>query len=110
MHLAGLDFALHQPNPRGLAWWQEAAGRVTPYVTAQQTTILESELAFQAQLAASPACAALPRGPIHADLFRDNVMFEGERLTGFFDFYFAGGLWLGGFRAGGKRRRGKGGA
>jgi hypothetical protein len=32
--------------------------------------------------------AALPRGPIHADLFRDNVMFDGEELTGFFDFYF----------------------
>jgi homoserine kinase type II len=37
----------------------------------------------------------LPRGPIHADLFRNNVMFDGDRLTGFFDFYFAGcDTWL----------------
>lgn len=90
MHLAGQDFAMQQANPRGLAWWQETAGRVKPYVTVAQQALLQSELSFQAQLAASPACAALPRGPIHADLFRDNVMFEGERLTGFFDFYFAG--------------------
>jgi homoserine kinase type II len=37
----------------------------------------------------------MPRGPVHADLFRNNVMFAGERLTGFFDFYFAGcDTWL----------------
>ena len=45
------------------------------------------------------AYAALPRGAVHADLFRDNVMFDGKpdapRLTGFFDFYFAGvDTWL----------------
>jgi homoserine kinase type II len=47
-------------------------------------------MAFQNHTAASSAYQALPRGPVHADLFRDNVMFEGETLTGFFDFYFAG--------------------
>jgi homoserine kinase type II len=67
---------------------------VRPHVTAAEAALLDDELAYQRALAASPAYAALPRGPIHADLFRDNVMFEGltghEKLTGFFDFYFAG--------------------
>ncbi|MGC3004758.1 aminoglycoside phosphotransferase family protein, partial [Streptomyces sp. G35A] len=57
---------------------------------AEPAALLQSELAYQNHVAASSAYAALPRGPIHADLFRDNVMFEGEELTGLFDFYFAG--------------------
>jgi homoserine kinase type II len=51
---------------------------------------MRDELVFQQHLAAAPAYAALPRGPIHGDLFRDNVMFEGKTLAGVFDFYFAG--------------------
>jgi homoserine kinase type II len=95
MHEAGCDFALSQPNLRGLPWWIETVPQVLPHVGLAERELLESELVYQRQLAASPACAALPRGPIHADLFRDNVMFEPgdrghERLCGFFDFYFAG--------------------
>jgi homoserine kinase type II len=90
MHLAGLDFALQQPNLRGLAWWRETAPLVLPHLTPEQRSLLEAELAFQVQLGASAAYATLPRGAIHADLFRDNVVFEDDRLTGFFDFYFAG--------------------
>jgi homoserine kinase type II len=68
---------------------------VLPYITPAQADLLRSELAFQHHVAASTAYAALPRGAIHADLFRDNVMFEDGRLTGFFDFYFAGvDTWL----------------
>ena len=90
MHLAGADFAERQPNLRGLAWWVETVPVVVPFVDAAQAQMLEDELAYQQQLAASAAYAGLPRGPIHADLFRDNVMFEGDALTGLFDFYFAG--------------------
>jgi homoserine kinase type II len=68
---------------------------VLPHVDPPQAALLRSELAFQNHVAASAAHAALPRGPIHADLFRDNVMFEDGALTGFFDFYFAGvDSWL----------------
>lgn len=90
MHLAGADFGMHQPNLRGLAWWEQTVPVVLPYLTAEQRELLTSELAYQQHLAASAHYASLARGPIHADLFRDNVMFEDDELTGFFDFYFAG--------------------
>ncbi len=95
MHLAGRDFDRRQPNLRGLAWWNETVPVVLPHLDAGQAALLQSELAYQNHVAASSAYAALPRGPVHADLFRDNAMFDGEELTGFFDFYFAGvDTWL----------------
>ena len=95
MHLAGADFAMHQPNLRGATWWAETVPVVLPFLTPEQQALIETELAFALQVATSNACSALPRGAIHADLFRDNVMFEQDAaghdvLTGLFDFYFAG--------------------
>jgi homoserine kinase type II len=75
---------------RSLPWWNETVPVVLPYLEPAQASLLRGELAFQNHTANSAAYAALPRGPVHADLFRDNVMFDGEQLTGFFDFYFAG--------------------
>jgi homoserine kinase type II len=95
LHLAGRDYPRRQPNLRGLAWWNETVPAVLPSVDAAQAALLRSELAFQNHVAAGSAYAALPRGVIHADLFRDNALFEQNRLTGFFDFYFAGvDSWL----------------
>ena len=95
MHLAGRDFPMHQPNLRGLAWWNETVPVVLPFLDAGQAALIRGELAYQNHVAAGSDYAALPRGPVHADLFRDNVMFDEGRLTGFFDFYFAGDdTWL----------------
>ena len=100
MHLAGRDFSMQQPNLRGLDWWNETVPVVVPFVHAEQAGLLKSELAYQNHVATLSSYSALPRGPIHADLFRDNVMFEldasgAPSLTGFFDFYFAGvDSWL----------------
>ena len=90
MHLAGQDYPAHQPNLRGLSWWNETIPVVVPYLDPVQRELIESELAYQQTLAASSAYQGLPQGAIHADLFRDNVMFDGPALSGFFDFYFAG--------------------
>lgn len=95
MHLAARDFALHQPNLRGLDWWVETAPAVLPYLDEAEAALLRSEVAYQSEFAAGATYAQLARGPVHADLFRNNVMFEGERLSGCFDFYFAGvDTWL----------------
>ena len=95
MHLAGRDFDRYQPNLRGLDWWNDTAPAVMPHLGAAQAALLQGELAYQNHVAASSAYAALPRGPVHADLFRDNAMFDNGLLSGFFDFYFAGtDAWL----------------
>ncbi|RWA65478.1 homoserine kinase [Mesorhizobium sp.] len=90
MHVAGSDYPRHQVNPRGFEWWDKVAPVVSRCISDGQRSLLSSELAFQKQIAASPSYKQLPKGPVHADLFRDNVLFDGECLTGVLDFYFAG--------------------
>ena len=100
LHLAGRSYDRHQGNLRGLAWWESTLPVVLPHLTPDQASLIRGELAYQQHIAASSAYQALPVGPIHADLFRDNVMFvtpedAPAQLTGFFDFYFAGvDTWL----------------
>jgi homoserine kinase type II len=90
MHLAGQDYATHMPNPRGLAWWKWASAEVLRVLEAQDRTLpgtqlLGEELRFQSL----QRFEDLPRGAIHADLFRDNVLFDDGRIGGVIDFYFA---------------------
>jgi homoserine kinase type II len=98
-HLAARDFRLNQPNLRGLPWWRETAPKVTPFLDTAQAGLLARTLAEQERLAAEPIWQALPAGPSHCDLFRDNVLFAGTfdapQMGGFIDFYFAGcDTWL----------------
>ena len=59
---------------------------MSPFLDADRAALLRAELEFQAL----HRCDELPRGPVHADLFRDNVLFDGRRIGGVIDFYFAG--------------------
>jgi homoserine kinase type II len=94
LHDAALDYPAQQPNLRGLDWWAQAVPVVRPHVTPALARRLDDELAFQQRFHAAASTQSLPRGPVHADLFRDNALFDGPpdapRLSGVFDFYFAG--------------------
>ena len=110
MHLAGAGYERRQPNPRGLDWCTQTAAALVPHLDPARRELLDTELAYVRHAAASTAWSQLPAGPIHADLFRDNVMFEPstppqvealplpgtvDRLCGLVDFYFAGvDAWL----------------
>lgn len=85
LHLAGQSFGQHMDNPRGAAWRAEAAAAVSRFLPPEARALLHTEVAAQA---AFPA-PTLPRGVIHADLFRDNVLMDEGRVGGLIDFYFA---------------------
>jgi homoserine kinase type II len=87
LHVAGMDFPCALPNPCGAEWRQKTGEKLLPLLAADEHALLADELAQQALADFS----ALPSGIIHADLFRDNVLWdESGCLTGVLDFYFAG--------------------
>ena len=87
VHLAGRDFAPTRPdrldppaNRRILAQCGAALGQIDP--------ALPHAIGWADEVVARWP-ASLPRSIIHSDLFPDNVLMLGERVTGLIDFYFA---------------------
>lgn len=89
MHLAAADYPGTMANPRGLDWWRAVAPQLLRLVEPAQAELLRDELAAQQAFAGSAQDLALPRSAVHADLFRDNVLFDADRVGGVIDFWFA---------------------
>ncbi len=85
LHVQAAAFPQRRANGRGPRWWREAAESVQPRLDAEARALLRKELHFQSLF----RFADLPAGVIHADLFRHNVLFEGDTLSGVLDFYCA---------------------
>ena len=85
MHVAAAGYRSRLSNRRGPGWWRQAARAVRPFLSTEQNALIAAELKFQSGLAK----VRLPRGAIHGDLFCDNVLFEGVRVSGVIDFGFA---------------------
>ena len=89
-HLAVADFPGNTPNPRGLAWIESAMNALDSYLPNPVKELLHSEVHHQKAVAERHAYRMLPKGAVHADLFRDNALMQGDSLGGVIDFYFAG--------------------
>ncbi|MGH8672200.1 MAG: phosphotransferase, partial [Burkholderiales bacterium] len=91
MHLAGRTYAARLPNPRGPRWWRQTAEKVMSHLDSAQAQMLVEELRLQGLYRFED----VPRGVVHADLFRDNVLFDNDRISGVIDFYYAcDDVWL----------------
>ena len=85
MHLASLDFPAQRANDRGPDWRADVARVVAPHLDDEDRRLLKASI----EEFSEDGFAGLPSGVIHADLFRDNALFEAYRLTGLIDFYYA---------------------
>lgn len=87
-HLAAADFEGQRVDPVGPAARRALFDRCLTRAEGADLALLERMVPWVAADAPDPA-ASLPRGPIHADYFPDNLLFDGDAPSGLIDFYFA---------------------
>lgn len=85
LHRSGANFKTVRKNQMDLQWCAQVTDRVRPYLKVGDYTLMMAELEFQAGYSQ----VQLPQGLIHGDLFKDNVLFVDDKLTGILDFYNA---------------------
>lgn len=88
IHIAAADFPQQRANTMGLAAWRKLlgdCGERLAEIDAGLPDLVTRELAFLEAHWPDD----LPRSVIHADLFPDNVLMLGNRVSGLIDFYFA---------------------
>ena len=88
MHVSLAGFDGVRPNTLGPDGWRALLAKCGRDLDAIEPGLFDTiSTAADAVFAAWPA--DLPRSVIHADLFPDNVLMLGDRVTGLIDFYFA---------------------
>ncbi|WP_160285513.1 homoserine kinase [Pseudomonas knackmussii] len=92
LHLASREHVIERPSDRGLSWMLHQGEALSSHLAAAPRELLDSALEEIARLLAEQP--ELPRANLHADLFRDNVLFDGPHLAGVIDFYNACSGWM----------------
>jgi len=87
LHLDAAGFAVARANPVGPGAWRTLADRCATAALSEDRDILVGVEAALARLG-NPWAEDLPSGPIHADFFPDNVLFEDGAVSAVIDFYF----------------------
>jgi len=85
LHLAAADFEGRRVNDRGGAWRAGVLQKAADCLPAEDLGLIDA----LGTIADIESWQSVPQGVVHADLFRDNVLFAGEQLSGIIDFYYA---------------------
>lgn len=92
LHLAMQDFPGTRLNPVGPVQWRELADASATEAKGEDRAILDKVESALARLGSPwpdrPDADEPPQGAIHADYFPDNVLFDGDEVSGVIDFYF----------------------
>lgn len=83
LHIYGLHSDYRRENHKNLSGCRNVFESYKAQLTPNEIKQISSELTYQ-QTFESPK---LPFGVIHADLFRDNVLWEDNKISGILDFY-----------------------
>lgn len=86
IHCVTQSTALSKPNPRNLDWMLQQQQQLRPFLNTANGELLSQELSLYQQEIPK---LEIPRAVIHGDLFRDNALFDGDKLSGIIDFYNA---------------------
>ena len=90
MHSVGDGFPLSHNNLQGLPWAKMTLDTLLRELPAKEQLSVGDQALLREQIERyrklSEQNIELPVGPIHADLFRDNTLFEGEVLKAVIDF------------------------
>ena len=86
-HKAGRDFYLQRQAHRGVFWWRRESQHIADKLSDEDAQLLRTEVDLFDQLREQPW--NLPQGAIHGDLFYDNALFEGDKLSAILDIYNA---------------------
>ncbi len=84
-HLCGSDFLLEITNARGHVWAQKSLEKLKGLVNKNQLNLIKESIKIQKKFMS----VNLPSGMIHADLFRDNILFSKNIISGIIDFYYS---------------------
>ena len=85
LHLIANNFSQLNKNTRGLDWMSDMYLNLKKYLSLEDQGILELEINYHKEMDK----VELPEGIIHGDLFKDNVLFLNDKVSGFIDFYYA---------------------
>ncbi len=85
VHRSTQNYIFPIKNNNDLNWCKSLLNKIDAQLSAADRSLINDELLFQA----ANASVNLPQGVIHADLFRDNVLFVDNQLSGMLDFHSA---------------------